>query len=181
MASINVQNSRHIYDFDKAEKKYTTPKQQESHSRFTVCPMCHNVKYKKQWYATDSKVGLLSKGNSVHTSLRRCPACQMKMEGFCSAIVTIHDVPKVLRSKIEAYIEREGTFISSKNPQNRVLNILETLDGFEVQLATNRAARTLIKKLQEVLFNVGEVITRTKVGPYRVQNTDMYLHIKHFL
>ena len=137
-----------------------------SRGKYTMCPMCHNVKYKKQWHAAGSKVALLAHGRRAHTEVRRCPACEMKLEGLYNAVVIIHNVPKHLAYTIESLITNEAKNATYHNPQNRVLEIIELVDGYEVHTTTPKVARAISDKLKSV-FSKSEVVSYVQVQPFR--------------
>lgn len=151
-----------------------------SRGRYTVCPLCHNVKYKKQWHAPDSKVALLANGKKSHTEVRRCPACEMKVEGLYNAVVVLHDVPKKIRYRVETLIGREGRVATYHNPQNRILEVIETLDGYEVRVTTPKLARAISKKLQET-FKATEVMSRQQVVPFHHYKTGVVFKVADYL
>ena len=166
----------HTHNYDAAAQTGQTI----SRGEYTFCPMCHNVKYKKQWYAPDSKVALLANGRKAHSEVRRCPACEMKLEGLYRAVVVIHDVPKKLRYRVESLIENEAENAVYHNPQNRVLEIIETLDGYEVRTATAKVARTISDKLKSV-FKASEVVSHLQANPFHHRKTDVVLRIADYL
>jgi NMD protein affecting ribosome stability and mRNA decay len=169
-----VTKSTHTFD------THAATGQTISRGKYTVCPMCHNIKYKKQWYAPDSKVALLANGRKAHSEVRRCPACEMKLKGLYSAVVVIHDVPKNLRYRVESLIENEAENSIYHNPQNRVLEVIETLDGYEVRTTSTKAARAISEKLKAV-FKASEVVSELQTTPFHHHKTDVVLKISNYL
>lgn len=128
-----------------------------SRGKYTVCPVCYNVKYKKQWYAPDSKIAFLAGGQKARVGVERCPACEMKLRGTYKAEVILHDVPRNLRYMIESLILNEAQQVSAYNPQHRLLEIVETLDGYEVRTSTPKLVRAISEKLLAT-FKASEVV-----------------------
>jgi NMD protein affecting ribosome stability and mRNA decay len=138
------------------------------------------VKYKKQWYAADSKIAILASGKKAHTERQRCPACVMKQRGLYNAVVAIHDVPKKLQADLGALIEYEAKVAISHNPQNRVLGVLETVDGLEVRVTYPKVARTISRRVQEK-YHASEVVSYQATGLTYSSKSDTALKIAEYL
>ncbi len=118
-----------------------------SRGKYKICPFCHNVKYKKQWHAADSKVAHLARGKRAHAERLQCPSCYQRQTGNYDAILRVHDVPPCERGRIEALIVREGRAAMGRNPQQRIHELIATVDGYEVRLSGQKLARAVWQKL----------------------------------
>lgn len=145
-----------------------------------VCPHCHNVKYRHTWYAPDSKAGLLSGFKRNEIERRICPACDMEKRGTYGAEVLVHDVPHRYRFQVEWLIENEARNGLYNDPQNRLLEVAETLDGYEVHMVSPKLAQAIGKRIREN-FKTSEIVTKYKPEPFPVYKTDVHVRVaEHF-
>lgn len=120
-----------------------------SRGKYKICAHCHNVKYKKQWYAASSKVAQLARGKWARAERQSCPACLQKISGLYDAVLVILVQSAQDRSRVEAFLVREGTAATSRNPQQRIHQILATPEGYEVRLSGLKLMRVLSQKLRD--------------------------------
>lgn len=151
-----------------------------SRGKYTRCPICLNVKYKKQWHAADSKIAVLAHGRKAHCDMRRCPACEMKLEGLYNAMVVVHNVPNKLRGRVESMIAQTAKRAIAHNPQHRVLEVIETLDGYTVHTTTAKVARAISQQLQ-THFTASEVTARLTHSQPAHPSSKMLLRIVDYL
>ncbi len=155
-------------------------RQLDTRGHVMVCPLCRNVKYQKQWHAPDSKAARLLSSRTAKTILQRCPACVMKAQGRYAAIVSIHDVPRALRDTIEELIHHEGEDARAHNPQNRIIEVVETIDGYAVRTTSPKLARTIGGHLKNQ-FHSSEIITRAKRRDSADTKPTVVLEISEYL
>lgn len=166
--------TKHIYTVDP-----TSTGQTISRGKYTRCPKCHNVKYKKSWYAKDSKIAFLANGEKARITEQVCPACAMRLNGEYGAVLLIHDVPLTKRDQVESIILNEAQEIVIHNPQNRLLEVTETLDGYEVRATAAKVVNAISDKLKAV-FGVKELVLRRPYMPFRHYETDVKLQISDY-
>lgn len=125
-----------------------------SRGKYKICAHCHNVKYKKQWYAASSKVAQLARGKWARAERQSCPACLQKISGKYDAELVIFVELAQDRSRVEAFLVREGKEATSRNPQQRIHQILATPEGYEVRLSGIKLMRALSQKLQDQQYSI---------------------------
>lgn len=146
---------------------------------YVLCPVCHNVKYKNTWYAPDSKLALWVDETRDSVETRRCPACEMQIEGLYKGLVVLHDIPPALKNSVENLILQEAKRVSVTKPQHRILEISETLEGYGIKTSTVILAKVLGKTIQKN-FNTCEVQMQYQRKPFLLHKTDVWFKVTEY-
>lgn len=129
--------------------------------RITSCPHCRDVHYKGIWYAPDSKLALFLDEDKDTIYSRTCPACQMQKEGRYESVLYVKDIPGSLIGDVVTTILNEAQRIHIENPQNRLLEFSEIIDGFRITTTSAAMVGRIGKKIKES-FDSCEVYSNYK-------------------
>ena len=127
---------------------------QKAMKGLVVCPSCHNIYYKKAWHAANSKELESFKRSKQELNFKLCPACEMKKNHLFEGEIVISEVPKKYKPELVHLLLSQGAQMQKKDPQDRIIDIEETKDGYRVTTTEDQMAQKLAKKIKKVFNKV---------------------------
>lgn len=157
-------NPRISEDWQEKNKKF--------HKGIVICPVCHNILFKKSWHAADSK-NLL--GLKQEAALILCPACTMIKDHTYEGEIIIKGIPQKSVTEMLHMIANFGAQAKKRDPQDRIIEITQTKDGYRVLTTENQLAVKIAKKIESTFNNMKADISFSR-EPYettriRIVNT----------
>lgn len=116
----------------------------------TRCPSCKNVHYKGVWYAPDSRFAILLDEKKDSFIEHSCPACEMQREGRFAGAVYVKDIPKKLLPAVERVMFTTAHHDYLENPQHRIVEFSEIVDGYKVTTTSALMASRIGQKIQSL-------------------------------
>lgn len=146
------------------------------------CPTCHNVHFKKKWYASlnDLKQHVKNKELKIEHSAP-CPACTMIREHLFEGEIMIENFPATVERELVNLIRNYGERATEHDPQDRIIQIEEIPTGYRVTTTENQLAHRLAKKIKDV-FNTVEIHFSHSKEPFevsRVRVTFLATNVRH--
>lgn len=121
----------------------------------TECPKCKNVRYKKQWYASKESIRPQMKDGHVEISDERlCPACVMAKEGVFEGEVFIEGFPGKEEENLMNLVRAFGERATEIDPQDRIIRIESTREGYRVTTTEDQLANKIAKKIKDTFHPV---------------------------
>lgn len=134
----------------------------------TKCPECGNVHYKKRWYASPEEVmAILMVHKLPITRKKLCPACKMVHDRTFEGELVLDGFPDDHRKELLSLIRNFGERARVKDPQHRIIDILEMTSRYRVTTTENQLAVKIAKKVKDV-FNKVDVRISHSAEPYEV-------------
>jgi NMD protein affecting ribosome stability and mRNA decay len=134
--------------FDQRIQQSTRTKFLEQSKKITRCPSCKNVHYKGVWYAPDSRFALLLDEKKDSFVQHICPACAMQKEGRYAGVLYVKDVPKKIQQPVESLLFTAAKHDYFNNPQHRIVEFSEIMDGYKVTTTSAAMAARMGEKIQ---------------------------------
>lgn len=135
-----------------------------------LCSVCGDVHYKGVWYAPDSKLALLIDRDKEKILRIICPSCEMEALGIYKAALYLKDMPRDIYDDVISIVFNEAIQDYSENPQHRLLDFAETLDGYKITSTSAQMIERLGKKVQSV-YNTCKIQSEYQKNIYPSQLT----------
>lgn len=143
------------------------------------CPMCHNVHFKKKWYATLSQISG-AKGHEEEFAIAReqiCPACMMIKNHLYEGELIVERVPDNLREDLMNLISNYGDDAKEKDPQDRIIEVQVTADGCRVITTENQLVDRMAKKIRDAFKKVDVQFSHSR-EPFEVDRVHVVFNEK---
>lgn len=164
--SINLQSMKTV---TMRRSTYTgTRTRRQTGKPIRCCTYCNNLHYKNVWYAPNSRFALLIDESKDSLFYSICPACEMQRDGKYEGVLYLRDVPKELDDKVMSLILQEAEQDYLENPQHRVLEFSNILDGHKITANSAKMVQRISEKIQEV-FGPCELRSTYKQNPHPLQ------------
>lgn len=138
------------------------------HKGIVGCAKCDNVHFKKRWIPSLDELREREKNSTLKVSSRAtCPACTMKKEHLYEGEIILEAFPTRLKEEMLNLIKNFGERAVSQDPQDRIIDIIETPSGLRITTTENQLANRLAKKIRDV-FNTVTVNFSHSQEPYEV-------------
>lgn len=132
-----------------------------------LCPVCHNVFYKKAWHHAASKSPALQNLlREKKVSLHLCPACAMARDHLYEGELLLENVPDKVRVELLRFITAYTERSQKRDPQDRILAIEETATGYRILTSENQLALKLGKKVQALYKTKAELSIAHSKEPF---------------
>lgn len=125
------------------------------HKGITECPRCGNAHFKKRWH--ESKMDLQSrlKAKKPEIAERKiCPACKMIVDNTFEGELFLEEFPRRHQKELLRLVKNFGDRARQIDPQDRVIKVAETKNGYRVTTTENQLADKLAKKIKDVFKTV---------------------------
>jgi NMD protein affecting ribosome stability and mRNA decay len=126
------------------------------HKGILECPECHNVHFKKRWYASvrDLEDRLKKKIDIFKQQL--CPACAMIKSHLFEGELFTEDFPAEQSADLLRLIRNFGKQATETDPQDRIISIEKVEKGYRTTTTENQLVNKLAKKIKDA-FNTVDV------------------------
>lgn len=146
------------------------------HKGVTKCPMCGNVHFKKRWYVSEKDLQKRLKVEKLKIAEKKlCPACQMTEGRTFEGELFIEEFPDHLRKELLRLVRNFGKRAAELDPQDRIIKITETKQGYRVTTTENQLADKLAKKIRDT-FNKVEIRFSHSPEPEEVDRIHVIFH-----
>src|SRR3989344_1526369 len=114
-----------------------------------LCPKCRNIRFEKRWLPADKAEGL-ENFRSKKGMLKRelCPACTMIENHVFEGEIFIAGFPKKYQTELLHLLRAFGKIAEEKDPQDRIIGITQSRDGWHVTTTEDEMAVRLARKIQ---------------------------------
>jgi len=138
-----------------------------AHKGLAVCRQCHNTLFRKEWHHPGSKIfeqARIAQGG-VHFII--CPACLMVRNHLYEGEIIIKNIPAKYETEMVRFVIGYGARAQKRDPQDRVIDIAKTKDGYRITTTENQLAVRMAKKIKSVFGKVQISISYAK-EPYQI-------------
>ncbi len=146
------------------------------HKGITECPQCLNVHFKKKWHASLDILQKHAKDKLLTTARKEiCPACSMVKDHLYEGELFVEEFPNRHKTELLNLIHKFGERALERDPQDRIIQIEETIKGFRITTTENQLANRLAKKIRDV-FNTVKIDFSHSKEPYKVDRIHVTFH-----
>ncbi len=158
------------YDNRRAFSRKDAAEFRSGKKEFIVCPDCKNVYYKKSWHHSLNQKSNIKNQKDIRFGI--CPACKMAKGGRFEGQVFIENVPEDTIKEVAGLIKNFGEGLRKRDPQDRILKIIQTKDGIEVQTSENQLAKRIARRVKDtyrkkakqiIVYSKEEDVVRIKI------------------
>lgn len=132
---------------------FPKPKKEESEfgkgkKDLLICKECNAVYFYKSWHHRLEDYPYLKETKNLKFTL--CPACQMIKEKRFEGEVIVKNVSLKIKTNLINLIKNFGKEAFKKDPQDRVISIIDSGSQLRILTTENQLAQRLAKKIGQV-------------------------------
>lgn len=138
-----------------------------AHKGVSECTECHNVHFRKRWYASLRDIGRSKIKELVVSRKEICPACKMIKNNSFEGELFTEGFPEKHKEELANLVHNFGKTATEIDPQHRIIKTEETPKGYRMLTTENLMVDRLAKKIKEVFHNV-EIVLSYSQEPFKV-------------
>lgn len=133
-----------------------------------VCNICWNVYFKKEWHHPDAKLYEKKGVKGKELVFVTCPADQMASRGLYEGEIILTGVSPKNEFDLLHLVANYGKRALLRDPQDRIIDMEKTKNGFRITTTENQLAVRLAKKIKSVFKGANLSSIKYSSEPYEV-------------
>lgn len=117
---------------------------------YIICKTCQAAYYDKSWHPSLADYKHLKEKNidKKKINFTLCPACEMIKNKQFEGLITIYNVPSLIKPELINLVNNMGETARSIDPMDRVSKIKESKNLIEVWTTENQLAKKIANKIK---------------------------------
>lgn len=117
---------------------------------YVLCKTCQAAYYDKSWHRGLEDYKHLTEKNidKKKINFTLCPACEMIKNKQFEGLITVYNVPALIKSELINLVKNMGETARSIDPMDRVSKIKESKDIMEIWTTENQLAKKIANKIK---------------------------------